>query len=499
MINRIACIFILLSFLLSTGCADSRPQATESVPLQPSTTPAISSTLSPTLTPTSSPTYSFGLDTDYMEGAQMIDEQNILAHVEYLAGDEMQGRLVGTPGHQLSGDYIAARFAEYGLQPAGTDGGYFQPFTTSVTLNVEQPVLSIINPGGEIRRTFITHDEYVPRIPRYLGSGDATDQVVWLGSCNSAAFNSTLAGQIILCRQVYGEELTQAVNSALQYRVGGLLLFTEENGPYTRSGYGINSAMIDIPAFRIPSAVAEELLAGSPYTLDGLDQLAVPTTLNTTVHVANTFERSDTQARNILGLLPGSDPLLKNEIIIAGAHYDHVGVDPDGTIYNGANDNASGVATILEIARLWQAQGYRPARSVLFAAWDAEEQGLCGSTYYVSRPVFSLQQTRAYLNLDMLGVGDIVLIYGVNEMADQLRASAEAFGVTVDIRDEYLADDLPFYVAGIPTGLYIRETESLIDTYMHTPEDDPQVLQLENLRMMGILAAHVLYHWSVED
>ncbi len=434
-----------------------------------------------------------------MEGAQMVDEHNILAHVEYLASDELQGRLVGEPGHQQAGDYIAARFAEYGLQPAGTDGGYFQAFTTSVTVNVEQPVLSIIDPGGEASHSYITHDEYVPRINRYLGSGDASGQVIWLGMCNSGAFGSNLAGQIILCKQVYGEELTQAVNSALQYHIGGLLLIAEDNGPYTRSGYGIYSTLIDIPAFRIPYAVVEDLLAGSPYTPEDLDQLAAPTTLNTTVRMANNFERSDTQARNILGLLPGSDPLLKNEIIIVGAHYDHVGLDPDGTIYNGANDNASGVATMLEIARLWQAQAYHPARSVLFAAWDAEEQGLCGSTFYVSEPVFPLQQTRAFLNLDMLGVGDIVLIYGVNEMADQLRVSAEAFGVTVDIRDEYLADDLPFHDAGVPTGFYIVETDLLIDTYMHTPEDDPQVLQLENLRMMGILSAHVLYHWSVGD
>jgi Zn-dependent M28 family amino/carboxypeptidase len=108
---------------------------------------------------------------------------------------------------------------------------------------------------------------------------------------------------------------------------------------------------------------------------------------------------------NVLGVLPGSDPALAQEVLVVGAHFDHVGSLPDGTVYPGANDDASGVAVMLEIARLWHERGYRPRRTVLFAAWNAEEKGLLGSAYYVAHPALPLVQTRAMLQLDMVGQG----------------------------------------------------------------------------------------------
>jgi len=454
-----------------------------------------------TTTTTQAPTtYSFDADPDYLEGAQMFDEQEALDSIEFLASDELQGRLVGTPGNHEAGDCIAARFAKYGLQPAGVGGGYFQPFTSMVTLNVEQPVLTVTTPavsgGADKSHTYVPHYEYVPRIAGYLGSGRAAGQVVWLGQCAPSDFDASLANQIVLCAPIAAPEQAQAVQKALQFGVGGLLIIREDDGPYARSAYGYGE-LIDMAAFRVSYAIAEDLLAGSPYTLDDLEQLATPTRLATTVDMGNAFERTERQARNVLGLLPGVDPLLRDEIVIVGAHYDHVGVDPEGTIYNGANDNASGVAVMLEIARLWQAQGYRPARSVLFAAWDAEEQGLYGSKHYVSKPIYPLDRTVAYLNLDMVGVGDQVFIYGDNNaMVDQLLISAEAFDITPHVEPQYLADDLPFHDAGIPTGCCIFDANSP-NSYLHRPEDDPQIIQPSSLRTAGILAAHALFSVSV--
>jgi aminopeptidase YwaD len=431
----------------------------------------------------------------------MFDEQEAFGSIEYLASDALHGRLVGTPGNLEAGDYIAACFAEYGLQPAGVDGGFFQRFTSTVTLNVEEPVLAVAAPGASggagDSRTYVPHCEYVPRIAGYLGSGDATGQVVWLGQCVPSDFGASLANKIILCAPMEGPEQTQAVEKALQYGVGGLLIIREDDGPYARSAYGFGE-LIGIPAFRVSYAIVEDLLAGSPYTVEDLDQLGAPTELATTVHMANAFERTERQARNVLGLLPGADPLQRDEIVIVGAHYDHVGVDPDGTIYNGANDNASGVAVMLEIARLWQAQGYRPSHSVLFAAWDAEEQGMYGSKHYVSAPVYPLDETLAYLNLDMAGVGDQVLIYGDdNAMADQLMHSAEALAITPNVEPQYLADDLPFHDAGIPTGYCTFEGESPYSLYLHRPEDDPQIIQPSSLRTIGVIAVHALFSMSV--
>jgi hypothetical protein len=475
-----------LFLLLVAGCAGSPSESPGRQPEQSASTLAQPGS-----------TYSLAADPGYVEGAQMFDEQKALSSIELLAADALQGRLVGTPGNQQAGDYIAECFAEYGLQPAGAEGGYFQLFTSTVTLNVVEPVLAVSPPGGPMKtRTYVPHYEFVPRIAGYLGSGEALGKAVWLGKGAPSDFDSSLKGAIVVCAPIAGEQLAQAVEKALEYDVGGLLIMRDDEGPYARSAYGFGE-LIDMPAFGISKAIAEQLLVGSGYTLEDLDELEVPTTLMAAVHMKTGFGRTEAQARNVLGLLPGADPKLKDDIVIIGAHYDHAGVDPDGTIYNGANDNASGVAVMLEIARLWQAQGYRPARSVLFAAWDAEEQGMLGSTHYVSAPAYPLDQTVAYLNLDMAGVGDRLCIYGdSNAMADQLEASAQALGSTAEVIPEYLADDQPFHEAGIATGWCTYEADSPNSLYLHRPEDDPQIIQLGDLHAVGAISAHALFWMS---
>jgi Zn-dependent M28 family amino/carboxypeptidase len=321
---------------------------------------------------------------------------------------------------------------------------------------------------------------------------------VWLAACDRADLDVSLSGKILLCRSSSTNRYDGLVEQSLENEIGGLLLIRKDQGPYPRSGYGIGK-LTAIPAFQISEAIAQDLLAGAQYTLDDLDQLSVPTPLSATVHMAASFASHEIEARNVLGMLPGTDPLLKVEIIVIGAHYDHVGRDPDGTIYNGANDNATGVAVVLEIARLWQAQGFRPGRSVLFAAWDDEEQGLLGSRYYVRHPVYALDRTVAMLNLDMVGVGEKLYIAGRGAMAVQLQASARACRIAAILAPEAEAggsDDTPFLDAGITAGSPIMSTDSAVELAYHRPEDDAQHVQPGNLRTVGILATHVLAVWS---
>jgi len=434
---------------------------------------------------------------DYIEGAKMFDGQEALKHVEYLASDELEGRLTGTPGNLKAGDYIADRFAGYGLLPAGVNGSYFQPFEAAVTTNTKQPTLTVFHPDagdGIPDRSYKAYIDFNPRISGYIGSGDVKGQVVWFGNCNRADLFPTLSGKVILCKTSSSTSIRFVVERSIENKVAGLLLVREDNGPYARSGFGLGD-VVDIPAFGISQALAKELLVGSDYTLDDLDQLEIPTALPTTVRMAASFERIETGARNILGLLPGTDPQHKDEIVVIGAHYDHVGRDPDGTIYNGANDNATGVAIVLEIARLWQTQDFHPARSVLFAAWDAEEQGLYGSQYYVSDPVIPLGQTVAMLNLDMVGVGTNLCLGGQGAMADQLLASAIALGFTAETDHEGGSDDISFQNAGLPAGVISIYPDSDLELAFHRPEDDPPHIQANSLRITGSLAAHTLAAW----
>jgi Zn-dependent M28 family amino/carboxypeptidase len=186
-------------------------------------------------------------------------------------------------------------------------------------------------------------------------------------------------------------------------------------------------------------------------------------------------EPQGVDAVNVLGLLPGSDPVLGKRLVILGAHYDHVGDDPGaGTVlcedvgcqpspgrhYAGANDNASGVGVLLEIARLWHEAGYRPRHSVLFAAWGGQEPGELGSRYYVQHPVYPLEYTVAALQLDAVGGGEGYFLeaQGEPERDGLLRFS---FVVAEEWLDGRLTlrqpsdrgDHVPFHQAGVPALL----------------------------------------------
>ena len=141
-----------------------------------------------------------------------------------------------------------------------------------------------------------------------------------------------------------------------------------------------------------------------------LSMSKLPSYLHLEINGEMEFRQPDPEilpTANVLGFLPGSDPYLKDEIIIIGAHYDHVGDDPSyGLQYSGSNDNASGISGLLEIARIWQQSGYQPKRSVLFAAWGAQELDQAGSGYYVENPLYPLENTVGMIQMDGIGGGD---------------------------------------------------------------------------------------------
>jgi hypothetical protein len=163
-----------------------------------------------------------------------------------------------------------------------------------------------------------------------------------------------------------------------------------------------------IPVFRLTRDGFQKLYELSGHTLQSINKLPPITPLE--IQGEMVFRLPPAAAvptANVLGFLPGSDPYLRQEVVIIGAHYDHVGDDPaSGLRYSGGNDNASGVAGLLEIARVWQQTGYRPKRSVLFAAWGAQELNQAGSSYYVANPIYPLEDTIAVIQMDGIAGGD---------------------------------------------------------------------------------------------
>jgi Zn-dependent M28 family amino/carboxypeptidase len=278
-----------------------------------------------------------------------------------------------------------------------------------------------------------------------------------------------------------------------------------------------------VVAMSITRAGAEKVLAGSGHTLDELDQLVrdgkpLPRfPLTATLRARAAINRGTLESANVIGVLEGSDPKLKAEYVVMSAHLDHMGVGRavDGdAIYNGAMDDASGVASVIEIARLLKESGARPKRSILFMAQTAEEKGLLGSKYFAARPTVPFKQIVADINLDMflpLYPLKVIEVQGLTEstLGESVRAAAKALGVDVQSDREpeqnrfIRSDQYSFIRAGIPAlafkfGYEFGSPEEQIrrgwvrDVY-HQPSDDlKQPVDLEaaatfNRVIMGLL------------
>jgi Zn-dependent M28 family amino/carboxypeptidase len=195
---------------------------------------------------------------------------------------------------------------------------------------------------------------------------------------------------------------------------------------------------------------------------------------------------------NVLGVLPGSDAQVSDQVLILGAHLDHVGSLPDGTVYAGANNDASGIAVLLEIARLWHDTGYRPRRTVLFAAWNAAEMGFLGSRHYVAHPVYSMQNTLGTIQLDQVGQGSgfYIIVSGDDVRDAMILAHLDNGARQVEGRLTYSnyeggSDHDSFHRRGIPAILLAWEDPD----YTNRPQDTPQTIDVKKLQATGRVSA----------
>jgi Zn-dependent M28 family amino/carboxypeptidase len=438
---------------------------------------------------------------EFLALTQAFDEELAFEHVVALSSPQFAGRQAGSPGGHAAAEYIAERFAAYGLQPAGNDGSYFQEFTVPYGELLTTPKLAVIASDGIITDSYRFRTDFTILTGGYLGTGSMEADVVWLNYCGHDDYQGLdMEGKIAFCRPG-GEDVFR---QAIEHQVGGLLLLTEDEGRLSmgRSYRQTSWVPEPIPAFRISPAVAQDLLAGSGLTLDDLTIQYTPLTLTTRARLEVSLVEEDAAvARNVLGVLPGSDPEARDEVVIVGAHYDHLGRDPDGTIFAGANDDASGVAVLLEIARLWQEQGYVPERTVLFAAWDAEEKGLLGSQYYVEHPRYPLTATIGMIQMDMVGAGDSpsIFIDGEGPVAEQLEVSARTLGITTTLQNIGRSDHASFWREGVLASLLIwwSPDETTVPAY-HTPDDTAETIEPEKLKASGALAGHALLALSTQ-
>jgi hypothetical protein len=313
-----------------------------------------------------------------------ISADSLRANLSYLASDALEGR--GTPSHglDLAADYIAAQFQRAGLDPAAGDS-YFQAANfDQATVGMEGFQLLVASGGQAIR---VSQDEV--RV-RSLAGLDLTSAPVLKLPGNGVI--PSIADKVVAGdERRYG---TEARLTELQDKKPALILIVGKSSdtPSRRRDVFLDEADGGhAPVIRIRSTEAASLLS------DRSD-------MTVTLHLAKPVLK-EAVLRNVVALLRGSDRALRNQYLLVTAHYDHLGKSPKG-IFNGANDNASGTVSVIEIARALAALNPHPKRTILFMTVFGEEEGLLGSYYYAEHPLVPLKDTVANINLEQMGRTD---------------------------------------------------------------------------------------------
>ncbi len=349
--------------------------------------------------------------------AAAITSEAIVADIEFLASDALRGRDTPSPGLEQAAEYLAGQFESMGLEPAGTSG-YLQRFPyVSTTLVLEGLEVSFTGPAGG-RRLELGRDYYV--IPGQQAAEGAP--VVWAGPALTPAplTPAEAAGNVALFSTTGnpitgdGEALLGAFTAAAQSgaaAIGLVLDRTQTADSILNWASGIMGSGLatPMPVLGLSGEVARELLGPTGSDLEALaDNGEVAVGLEgVTMTVKAPFTVGQHEPPNVVAIVRGSDPVLREEYIVYSAHFDHVGVGlPDASgdsIYNGADDDASGTAVIMAAARAFAALPVPPKRSVIFLAVSGEEKGLYGSKHFSENPTVPIEGIVMNINLDMVG------------------------------------------------------------------------------------------------
>ena len=451
------------------------------------------------------------------------DGEKAFEHVRHLASDEFAGRKSGTPGYARAAEYVAAKMKELGLQPGGENGTWFQEVPFKNWSNFAPPTrLEIVSPerrvyfpgrGRDFTPVSGTSSGIVRGRTAFAGHGVSSEKPAW-----DDYDGLDVAGRVlvILPDAPPGFDDTEGRAWSLEKKaklaaekgaVGLIEMDLPEAGrpsPAARRRMRRFIKQGECPPNFVVIQAGESFLDDLFYSTKKSWKDAVSRILrmkkpcsfliDAALEMEAHFVREDRTARNVIGLLPGRDPKLKDEVIIMGGHLDHLGIGFDGFIYNGADDNAVSAGTVLETARVLIASGFRPARSVLFCAWAGEELGLVGSRYYTQHPVFPLEKTVAYLNVDMVGLGDSDLLVGgmweYSQFYDLLKPALDPeIAAKLKPRVNYRGSDhTSFWGKGV-TALSLRSGEvrtgGLDDEHpeYHRPGDRPEFIDPELLRL----------------
>ncbi|MCL5019986.1 MAG: M28 family peptidase [Patescibacteria group bacterium] len=462
-------------------------------------------------------------------GLESIRAEDIHAYINFLAANDLEGRGAGTCGLSLAGLFLASQFEKIGALPAGPYGEYYQPFSLrSLDKITDETYAELEDTVGNsnVMRRYLLKSDFIPF--SYTANMKVRAEIMFAGYGITAPElnyddyqNVDVHGKIVLLMSHVPREkdslsafvrdgnynrlsnLLNKVENARAHGALGVLLVTDPNN-YDPAAYSDRRRhSLDIsgspwpnltPSWRDPAellilpqevqtsvvvhisqGMAADILSGTGKTLDqfqrDIDTALVPQSRaidHKSLTIQTTYEFSSKDSRNVIGMIEGADSLLKKEYVVFTAHYDHIG-KIGNEIYNGADDNASGSAALLEIAEAFSLNPVKPRRSILFLHVSAEEKGLLGSKYYVANPSYPMDKTIACINLDMISRNELDSLYIIGDdlISSDLRRIIEeansyiglSFGHEYNRLNDpnmyfFRSDQYSFAMYGIPSVFY---------------------------------------------
>ncbi|MBM4169069.1 MAG: M28 family peptidase [Ignavibacteria bacterium] len=453
-------------------------------------------------------------------------------HLRYLASDELEGRRAGSKGADLAAEYIGKEFKAYGLKPAGDKGSYFQEF--EFVSGVELGKKNVFAAGaGKEKHAFTLGADFRPL--GFSSTGSFKGGVIFAGYGitatekqydDYAGIDVKEKAVIFLRYHPEGDNQHSEFNQFAAYRYKatkarelGAKLIIVVTGPadsdkdeLLRLSYDNTIGNAGILAVSMTRASLDKLLQSSGTTVKQLQEeintVKKPKSFNlsnVTLDVALEVHEVRMKTKNVIGYLEGSDPALKDEIVVVGAHYDHLGMGGEGSgslkpdtiaVHNGADDNGSGTVGMLELAQHFSAKRGELKRSMMFMAFAGEELGLLGSANFVKNPTIDLSKVAVMINMDMIGRMSErkLIVYGIgtspgfkdlvnshnSDSAFVLKLNPDGFGPS---------DHASFYGKNIPVFHFFTD---LHGDY-HRPSDDEPLINYDGLaqvlRYVGAIAA----------
>jgi hypothetical protein len=423
------------------------------------------------------------VDKSLQSGLKAISPAEAYDIVKALASPEFAGRLTGHPGYTAAAQWAARKFEAWGLKPVSGQDRYLQPYPSPYTV-VDKAEMTILLPDGPPdpakgqaykEMKLAPEKDFLPLL--YSDSGDRTAEAVFAGwgiSAPELGYDDyaglDVKGKFVLCfrgtpdadrkYQPYDEHRTRMTTARDKGALGIVYIYEDiASNPNGDRLEGFTPAMID------DKVMDPVLKAAGTTTADLLKALkafkrpiSFPLAAKVRLAVASRHFPQGV-GYNVVGYVEGSDPKLRRECVVVGGHFDHTGAHL-GLLFPGADDNASGSATVMQAAKAMAAAGLRPKRSVVFALFGGEELGLQGSTWFVDHVPGPFDKVVGMINFDMTGEGDGLWGAASGEPAEFRKALEEAgksvgvlrgMGVIrgVGVRG---SDFAPFYAKGVPAA-----------------------------------------------